>query len=74
MTAAALIDATRQLLECLPRWRLSPFMAGWPNTGSLRDLAPTALPVLRWLDDTRTGMVPLTASLVELLGKRSLVD
>jgi quercetin dioxygenase-like cupin family protein len=59
-----LIERTRALLTSLRAAVLGPFLADWPLSNERRPVAPSALPVLRWLPEVKADAPALSLELV----------
>jgi Dimethlysulfonioproprionate lyase len=59
-----LIERTHALLTSLHAAVLGPFLADWPLSDERRPVAPSALPVLRWLHEAKADAPALSLELV----------
>jgi Dimethlysulfonioproprionate lyase len=59
-----LIERTHTLLTSLRAAVLDPFLADWPLSNERRPVAPSALPVLRWLPEAKADAPALSLELV----------
>jgi Dimethlysulfonioproprionate lyase len=64
-----LIDRTHVLLTSLRATVLAPFLADWPSTNERRPVAPSVLPVLRWLPEVKADAPALSRELVNSLSR-----
>jgi quercetin dioxygenase-like cupin family protein len=59
-----LITATRQLLATLSSPELNSFLNDWPVSTAQREVAPSSLPVLRWLAAVRSSAPAFSTKVV----------
>jgi hypothetical protein len=64
-----LIERTHALLDSLRAAALGPFLTDWPLANERRPVAPSALPVLRWLPEVKANAPALTLELVNELSR-----